>query len=66
MEIDSKTIIIFVLGALLLFMVFQISDSGSKTTGAAIGSQQYGGNSYAGGQANARAVNNLPSMVGGC
>lgn len=68
MEIDTKTAVILVLGALLVFALFQMS--GTKTedrsTGAAVGSQAYGNSPPYSTASNARAVNNLPTAVGGC
>lgn len=68
MEINTKTAVILVLGAILIFALFQMggTKADDQGTGAAIRSQDYGGNPAYSQAPKVRTVNNIPSAVGGC
>lgn len=68
MEIDTKTAVIVALGVILVFALFQIGGTAEsdRSTGAAVNSRAYGNSPPYSTASNARAVNNLPTAVGGC
>ena len=68
MEVDTKTVVIIVLGLVLMFMLFSDSGSIASTKGSSSSTYQSGYSNPQGGASPAgiQTIDNLPDMVGGC
>ena len=69
MEVDTKTVVIIVLGLVLMFMLFSDGGIGSSIgSGSSSTNYQAGYGIQQGGAApsGVQTLDNLPSMVGGC
>ena len=68
MEVDTKTVVIIVLGLVLIFMLFSDGGLSSNTGSSSSTNYQAGYGIQQGGAAPSgiQTLDNLPSMVGGC